>query len=236
MGQADPRAVWEAGSGWGRARGLGPAEPGRDRGELRWLEAPGARGVAHSRDAAPKRSAGSGQRAGAARDLGRMSRPAALLPRPRGDTGAGAGPGQGRGEGRAPLSERAGRARADPYPGKDCLSRVALVLWPSGTRAAEAPKAENTEAAVPSPAQRVPRKLDRTCTQCLAAAPYDLAEPLLQQVWRQGAAALFSQISGGPSVLPYLLCRATPTRLSGSDPWDLKQHLVSVYPFIQGMS
>lgn len=43
-------------------------------GELRWLEAPGARGVAHSRDAAPKRSAGSGQRAGAARDLGRMSR------------------------------------------------------------------------------------------------------------------------------------------------------------------
>ena len=37
---------------------------------------------------------------------------------------------------------------------------MALVLQPSGTKAAKTPKAEKIEAAVPSPAQRVLRKLD----------------------------------------------------------------------------
>lgn len=45
---------------------------------------------------------------------------------------------------------------------------------------------------------------DRTCTQCPAATPSDPAEPLLQQVWREGAAVPFSPPS--PKFLEVPVC------------------------------
>lgn len=50
--------------------------------------------------------------------------------------------------------ERARRARADPHPGEGAGARAALVLPASETKAADAQKAEETQARAPSRAAR----------------------------------------------------------------------------------
>lgn len=134
-------------------------QPGEGREWERWWEAP-ARGGGRLPGCGA--GAGGGRRAaGAARDLGRMSRPALSAPGPALTQARGAGPGRGRGEGREPLLRADWEGACRPPPWRGSLSQRRPGPPGLGTKAAEAPKAKKTPAEAPSSAQRLPSRAGR---------------------------------------------------------------------------